>query len=65
MGWEGCCILTHSLPPQRPQDGAGRTLEVAGDPPEAGASFPHPPDRLHLLNDSRVWVGVQHFLGAK
>ena len=34
---------------QHPQDGAGGTLEVGSDPPQAGTFFPHPPNRLHLV----------------
>ena len=39
----------HPFPLQHSQDGAGGTLEVHSDPPEAGASFPHAPHRLHLV----------------
>ena len=39
----------HPFPMQHPQDGAGGTLEVHSDPPEAGAPVPHPPHRLHLV----------------
>ena len=44
----GTGLSTHPLPLQHPQDGAGRALEGAGDPTEAGASVPHPPHRFHL-----------------
>ena len=38
----------HSITSKGPQDRAGRALEVAGDPPQTGASVPHPPHRRQL-----------------